>query len=55
LLKRGYVFKLLRLKTIQDRAKMMFAQRFTGLFNVRDRTIITTGVAINIAIPNHIP
>jgi hypothetical protein len=36
-------------------ATMMLAQRFIGLGNIRDRTTITTGITINIVIPNHKP
>jgi hypothetical protein len=34
-------------------ATMMFAQRFTGYFNVRDKMIMTTGIVIVIADTNH--
>jgi hypothetical protein len=43
----------MRLKTKKTTATMMFVQRFTGFFKVRDSKTMTIGIAINIAIPNH--
>ena len=44
----------MRLKTKKKIATMMFTQPFTGKSNIMDRTTITIGITIIIAIPRYI-